>query len=57
MKNAQSLLNIAIREQFLEEVVAVLIYHDVGQLLTDLLEEKFDEFWICFGQKMVLQES
>ena len=57
MKNAQSLLNIAIREQFLEEVVAVLIDHDIGQLLTDLLEEKFDEFWICFGQKMVLQES
>ena len=53
VEDSQTLLNGAAPQQFLKEVVAVLIDHDLRQLLTDLLKKEFDQDRVRFRKKVL----
>ena len=42
LQDTDTLLDGAIKNQFLEEVVAILILHDLGHLLTYFIQEELD---------------
>ena len=45
LKDPNPLTNRAVVNQFLKEVVAVLILHDLSHVSTDLVEKKLNHLW------------
>ena len=55
LKDDQTLLASASREQFLTEIVAIVVHHEVTESLLDLAQEELDNLPLTLGD-LLLQE-
>ena len=53
VEDLESLVGRAVREQLLEEIVAVLINHDFRELTVDFAEHELDQAWTSFGELLL----
>lgn len=53
LEDAEALFDGAVAEQLLEQVVAVLVFHDLCHVVVHLQQEEFDQLWRRLDQLLL----